>query len=938
MSRISCHLRGAPVSHASPADCHGKPPFWDWWRDYRNCVARRVCLYQDTLTLFSGNDAPHTLGVNYSGPLACTSWRRSGYRTVVVHGEPPPAHETPRWERKREAGGGGSGLGRRHRVPRTVWWRRPVLHRTRLLPGHFGHDMLNNHFYAFVTFLEAGLAQWLEPHRAERPVQFLTDDGVASASPWLETVRYDEPEQRAARHCFDLALLSQAHTHGVDMTFQRASASLAKRRTWRLYRDLHLRHGCGAASSCAAPPGAYTGTARPHRVAHRPLPVAGCARDSAALRIVVLYRTTSRSGDVRQLLSANGGGRRITNQAELVAALRSVGEVEQLDPASLSLAQQQRLLLSTDVLVARMSSTVVNAMYMPPGGVCVEVEAADPSHLYYDHHATFAELADIFGHTFVRSMPDSDAGASTQPVVGSAEACKHECTPVKQLLPFAVREELDMCYRRCEQLAAQTLRQARAAAASTTSGYRRSRGGEHGGESWFMNWWLADTDADASAVAELVVQAACASTQPPPRATRATVSSTSDVAGAPLSTPLAPATDDAAVAAASDPSLLAETDDRSLVGRQQQQQQRLRAALGDCSVARYVPSAWEASWVGAVSARMSDAVSWDAGCKAMRAERPKVQQLLGWIRAHNAGRGAAHLPPSGILSSWTWDECDDAGRAPNGSSGARSGVAPAASAAGGSARSLSAVPIEPLVGHLRHPKFHCVGPERDTLRLMFSTDYLVLPHASQLDAMRGGAAADDPASPPRKLFFDAGASVYGQGCGMGCQRWFVEAYRAKGIEFDRIIGWEAKPVDPTALWRGAEGYPPQLHSRVTYFNAPVSADAASGDNPLTHIEQLARPEDFVVFKLDIDHNSIEVQLIEQLLASPRLLGLVDELFWEHHVHGSPLRRTRVSFMGERGIGWRNHTPARGTRNGGLDDSYRLFSALRKAGIRAHSWI
>lgn len=58
--------------------------------------------------------------------------------------------------------------------------------------------------------------------------------------------------------------------------------------------------------------------------------------------------------------------------------------------------------------------------YMPPGGLCVEVEAPDPSHLYYDHHATFQELADIYGHTFVRSTSEVDdaPGLVPQALVG----------------------------------------------------------------------------------------------------------------------------------------------------------------------------------------------------------------------------------------------------------------------------------------------------------------------------------------------------------------------------------------------------------------------------------------------------------------------------------------------------------------------------------------
>ena len=84
------------------------------------------------------------------------------------------------------------------------------------------------------------------------------------------------------------------------------------------------------------------------------------------------------------------------------------------------------------------------------------------------------------------------------------------------------------------------------------------------------------------------------------------------------------------------------------------------------------------------------------------------------------------------------------------------------------------------------------------------------------------------------------------------------------IDFDRIIGWEMKKIDHADVWRGRDGYPAELHSRVTYYNTPVSSDPASGDNPLTHIAELAKPDDYVVFKLDIDHSELELELIRQV--------------------------------------------------------------------------
>jgi hypothetical protein len=57
------------------------------------------------------------------------------------------------------------------------------------------------------------------------------------------------------------------------------------------------------------------------------------------------------------------------------------------------------------------------------------------------------------------------------------------------------------------------------------------------------------------------------------------------------------------------------------------------------------------------------------------------------------------------------------------------------------------------------------------------------------------------------------------------------------------------------------------------------------------------------------------------IGSPDILALVDEFFWEHHVDFEPMNRA-----------W--HL-AGYCRN--MNDSLNMFSALRRAGIRAHSW-
>ncbi len=95
----------------------------------------------------------------------------------------------------------------------------------------------------------------------------------------------------------------------------------------------------------------------------------------------------------------------------------------------------------------------------------------------------------------------------------------------------------------------------------------------------------------------------------------------------------------------------------------------------------------------------------------------------------------------------------------------------------------------------------------------------------------------------------------------------------------------------------------------------------SWDNPLMHLKAVAKPEDYVLFKLDIDNNAVEEKIVTTLLASPELMALIDEFVWEHHVNFVPMAKV-----------WRE---TRSPRT--MKDSIGIFRQLRQAGIRAHSW-
>jgi hypothetical protein len=100
---------------------------------------------------------------------------------------------------------------------------------------------------------------------------------------------------------------------------------------------------------------------------------------------------------------------------------------------------------------------------------------------------------------------------------------------------------------------------------------------------------------------------------------------------------------------------------------------------------------------------------------------------------------------------------------------------------------------------------------------------------------------------------------------------------------------------------------------------------------LAMLKESARPEDFVVVKIDIDNSVIEESIVHAIAADPLVLRLVDELFFEFHFFGEP----------EFNFGWgvRDSPGRAGTRtNATADTALHLMSKLRKRGIRAHFWV
>ena len=311
---------------------------------------------------------------------------------------------------------------------------------------------------------------------------------------------------------------------------------------------------------------------------------------------------------------------------------------------------------------------------------------------------------------------------------------------------------------------------------------------------------------------------------------------------------------------------------------------------------QYRPSAWEAEWRSTIAplVQYDEPRNWTQGCNFVAQEMAAIKAWLEFARLRRPAYRWANKPPEPsaeakeALSFYaTLDACTK--------------------------RVLSLAPIEPLVGFLRHPEAHCpqFPGSKNWIVKVISKDYLI--PAWHSEAWSHGRT--------RALFFDMGASLYHTGNGGASMSWFVNQYRMRGIQFERIFAWEAKLYTDAVIYATM---PAPIVDRISYYNLPANVTPGAKHNPWRTLRAVAAQADFVVVKIDIDNPSIEEALLGQLLADRSLSALVDELYFEHHVLNTPMWH----------YGWKGGTVTNHT----LVHSYDLFSALRELGIRAHSWV
>mmetsp|Transcript_3956 Transcript_3956/g.5709 ORF Transcript_3956/g.5709 Transcript_3956/m.5709 type:complete len:453 (-) Transcript_3956:75-1433(-) len=225
--------------------------------------------------------------------------------------------------------------------------------------------------------------------------------------------------------------------------------------------------------------------------------------------------------------------------------------------------------------------------------------------------------------------------------------------------------------------------------------------------------------------------------------------------------------------------------------------------------------------------------------------------------------------------------------------------------------------IEPLVSHLRFPLSKC-GRESKKHRWYDLAYYRGLEY-------RGYVIPPAGVRNKRKLYFDAGASNWSKDKDHGSSlQYFYKMWKRQGIAWDHIFAYEMSTT-PTDFF---ETVPEEHRDLITYQQCAVTSTPEEDDSdkhPFLpyEIQRKANPEDYVLFKLDIDSHLVEANTIEHILNDPN--NFIDEIAFEHHVSGNYLMRREWGDIG-------------GDVAKSMRESYELFLRMRMKGIRAHSWI
>ncbi|GFH56621.1 hypothetical protein CTEN210_13097 [Chaetoceros tenuissimus] len=210
--------------------------------------------------------------------------------------------------------------------------------------------------------------------------------------------------------------------------------------------------------------------------------------------------------------------------------------------------------------------------------------------------------------------------------------------------------------------------------------------------------------------------------------------------------------------------------------------------------------------------------------------------------------------------------------------------------------------MEPLLPPMRHPGFCIKGG-----KYILSLDYIVHDFEMMCKSLR-------PYS--RLIMIDLGADLTREN---GPVIKLLDLYSKFGFEFDHIYGFEMVFSDPQKLYN--DTIPEKYIHSFHWINAAVETAPKSKMNPLNSILEKYDDDDFIVVKLDVDHAETEIPLVMQILSNENISGKIDHLYFEHHVTIAEMRSS-----------WG------GSMNGTMEDSMKIFTALREKGIASHFWV
>ena len=213
--------------------------------------------------------------------------------------------------------------------------------------------------------------------------------------------------------------------------------------------------------------------------------------------------------------------------------------------------------------------------------------------------------------------------------------------------------------------------------------------------------------------------------------------------------------------------------------------------------------------------------------------------------------------------------------------------------------------MEPLLPTMRHPKI-CYQFKRYLLNM----EYLIHDFYSMCQQIKHDS---------RLIFVNMGASLdfHRQSRVQSPDSYLQHLYSKFGFEFDHIYAYEITPKNAPAVY---ELVPDSLLASWHWINVGVDPIPGAKMNPFTMLTSKYTPNDFIVIKLDVDNHNVEVPLFYQLMEDPTLLKIVDQFYFEHHVHQKEL----VS-------NWR------GTMHGSVKDSLQMMYELRRKGVASHYW-